>query len=254
MAVLSAPPELAEKYKALNRNISVCYNAIDDVQFSRIAPAEISGELKRPPEVRVGYAGSSTHIGDLQSIMTPLCKVMRKDGRVKLIFVGSDMRLQMPMDLIGQCEYAGATVTEPGFNSSKLGDQSLLASVRYLDLIRSADLDIQIAPLASTVFNRSKSELKLLEAAILGTTAVCSNFGPYRRYLDSAPSGVPVAAGCSDPNEWKSTLRLLIGSAMMRQQIAQANYEFVRDNHLVSQKVHQWAEAIEKTMAQKAAV
>lgn len=239
-------PELAEEYRKYNPHISICYNAIADQQFHRIAPVEIRGTPKREGEIRIGYAGSTTHQGDFAVMMSALVKIMQANPEVRMVFIGHDMRLMMPESVIRRCEFAGSTASPENLTGEQLGDHSMLSSVKYYDLIKASDLDIQIAPLANLTFNRSKSYLKVMEAGAMGIPIVCSRFGPYRQYQDEAPEGIPVVASCVDVREWRSTLEYLIGSALFRRQIAQANLKYVQRHHLMSQKVDQWAEAVDQ--------
>ncbi|MBI4743223.1 MAG: hypothetical protein HY776_00055, partial [Actinobacteria bacterium] len=68
-----------------------------------------------------------------------------------------------------------------------------------------ANIDIGLAPLADTVFNRCKSDLKLLEYGILGIPSVASYTGPYIEPIDK---GYVLKARNS--KDWIKQLRKLI--------------------------------------------
>ena len=54
-------------------------------------------------------------------------------------------------------------------------------NANLVDYLHNLDFDIGVAPLAYNVFNRSKSDIKVLEYASLGIPAVASDVRPVRR-------------------------------------------------------------------------
>lgn len=245
-------PELKDAYSHLNENISVCYNAIDDEWFDKISPKEIMGEPQRAGQIRIGYAGSSTHYGDFQMIATPIYKILKNNPQVRMVFVGggqmpgiqkrSAMMTILPETVWPQCEFFPGTDSDPTYQPGD--DETKLASVRYYKRIQEADIDIHIAPLTPCSFNACKSELKAIQAGALGSPIVVSRFGPYKRYADEGPAGI--VASCYDAKEWRSTLEALIGSAFMRKELASNNYNHVKRHHLSSHKVSQWNDVLQR--------
>lgn len=69
-----------------------------------------------------------------------------------------------------------------------------------------AGIGIGIAPLADTVFNRSKSWLKILELSAAGVPWIASPREDYRRF--AAATGVGALA--ERPNQWRAALKRLV--------------------------------------------
>lgn len=74
--------------------------------------------------------------------------------------------------------------------------------------------DIGLAPLAPTAFNRSKSDLRLLELAALGIPWIASDFGPYSRDRN-VRGGLHVSAR----NSWRECLTAVATDADMRREL-----------------------------------
>lgn len=69
-----------------------------------------------------------------------------------------------------------------------------------------AGIGIGIAPLADTVFNRSKSHLKILELSAAGVPWVASPRADYRRFHEETGAGLLA----DRPNAWRAALKRLV--------------------------------------------
>ena len=56
-----------------------------------------------------------------------------------------------------------------------------------------AEMDINLAPLVDTVFNRAKSEIKWLEAALVGVPTIASDLGSFSEAIKQEQTGILVA-------------------------------------------------------------
>ncbi|WP_158783530.1 CmcI family methyltransferase [Pantoea sp. BAV 3049] len=83
----------------------------------------------------------------------------------------------------------------------------------YQDYLRVlAECDINLAPLEDYVFNYSKSNIKYIEASILGLPSVCSPRPTFSRVIEHGENGFL----CESTGEWESVLNQLIDSAELR--------------------------------------
>lgn len=235
--VTVSTPGLKDEYAKFNPNIHVCYNSVDDAQFARFADRELTGFPKRDGEIRIGWAGSDTHRADFGMVLKQTCKVLESIPWAKMVFIGADMRSMLPAHLRGRAEYAGATW---GRHQFKKGDEERadLGPIAYFDLVDQADLDVAIAPIESTTFNRCKSYIKVLEYGMLGIPALASNFGPYRQYAHNGPILI------ADPEGWENRLRMLCINQNERLAYARHNREAVGMLHLISQRIGEWESAL----------
>ncbi len=98
-----------------------------------------------------------------------------------------------------------------------------LDALPYGEYLRElADSDLTIAPLADDGFNGFKSQVKVLEAGLLGVPFVASHT-LYDRYVDDGVSAVL----CED-DRWEEHLARVVEDLPLRRQLAQAGRESVR--------------------------
>lgn len=81
---------------------------------------------------------------------------------------------------------------------------------------RIASVDINLAPLTDTIFNRAKSENKWVEAALVQTVTAASNLGAFAEMVQDGEDGVL----CRDEAEWLEKLQWLIDDEPARKAIA----------------------------------
>jgi len=96
------------------------------------------------------------------------------------------------------------------------GWQGVLEFPRF---IRRLNVDIMLAPLEDIEFNRSKSNIKALEATAIGVPLVCSNVEPYK--------GLPGA--CDTTEYFIHTIQLLASNSDARQEMWNKQYEILKD-------------------------
>ena len=86
-------------------------------------------------------------------------------------------------------------------------------------------VDINLAPLVDSVFNRAKSEIKWMEAALVKVPTVASHIGAFSDMVKDGETGLLAKDG-----EWKEKLERLILSPDLRQELAENAYDFVLEN------------------------
>lgn len=168
--VVSTAP-LAEELSRFTPHIKIAPNGL---------PVEIWGELKSRKrtknKLRVGWAGGSTHAGDL-SLIKPLIKAFEKE--IEWVFMG-----MKPDDV--QCEFhSGVPINV------------------YPEKLASLDLDLALVPLEINQFNICKSNLRLLELGACGIPVICTDIEPYR-------CGLPVMRVNNRYAEWADALNMHI--------------------------------------------
>ena len=147
--IVSTKP-LAEAYNGFCRDIRVVPNYIEHAKWEHLNPRRRAGRLPR-----VGWAGSTSHGGDL-AFAVDLVKALADE--VEWVFFG-----MCPEELKPLVEYH-----EP----VSIGD--------YPSKLADLNLDLAVAPLEIHAFNEAKSHLKLLEYGILGYPVICTDIAPYQ--------------------------------------------------------------------------
>ncbi len=200
--VVSTEP-LAEAVRPyLRRPAVVVANALD----SRAWLTEVEPAL--PPAddaTRMLYMGTKTHHDDLLLLDGALDMLRGETARpLVLEVIGISDRL-------GEIDWAVALdVPATSRNYPEF--------VRWLRIQRRR-WAVAVAPLRDTPFNRSKSDVKLLEYAMLGLPVVASNAGPYRG------SRFATALVGDGPAAWADALRAILvdpSSAQARAEEARA--------------------------------
>ena len=168
---------------------------------------EIAAALRREPRVpsddgtvRIIYgSGSRTHDTDFASAAPALLRLMRERPAVRLRIVGK-LRLPTEMDEIAA-------------RVERLGQTDYRT---WLGLLAGAD--VSLAPLAPTVFNDAKSNIKYLEAAILGVPSICSPRASFRAAIEDG--GTAILA--EDEEAWYAGLARLTDDAPFRRRVGEA--------------------------------
>ncbi|GAX48167.1 rhamnan synthesis F family protein [Pseudolactococcus reticulitermitis] len=130
---------------------------------------------KDDQKVKIGYfSGSITHNENFNLIMPTILQILKEFPQTELHLVG---HLTIPDEM-------------------KIY-QKQLVSHDFLDWIDLptlvAKMDINLAPLVDTVFNRAKSEIKWLEAALVGVPTIASDIGSFSEAIMNEQTGILAA-------------------------------------------------------------
>lgn len=175
----------------INRNVA----SREMFDFSRIAFEE--GGRRSDSNTVLGYfSGSMTHNADFKEIIPALAVIFNRHQNVYLKVVGD---LTLPKGL------------------EKYGSRIIQAEkVDWRDLPRLIrSVDINLAPLESTLFNEAKSENKWTEASLVGVPTVASNFGAFATAIIDGKTGIL----CSCQDEWLAAIEDLVEHKERRLQI-----------------------------------
>lgn len=157
----------------------------------------------------IGYfSGSITHNADFEIVLPALVSIMEKYENVRLLIGGE---LTLPEELLRFGDRVDAF--------SFCGWQRLTFHI--------AKCDINIAPLADSLFNRAKSENKWLEAALLKVPTIASNVGAFADSIEDGKTGILCE---NDTLSWKNALIGLILSSERRKELGCAAYRYCREN------------------------
>ncbi|MEI7263708.1 glycosyltransferase [Pectobacterium carotovorum] len=146
--VVVSTPALAEAYSEYHPDIRVAYNRLPASWWKGLVSLKRQG--KKP---RVGWAGGSSHKGDL-AILRSVVKEL--ENEVEWVFMG-----MKPEGV--KCEFhSGVPI---GYYPQKTA---------------SLNLDLALVPLEYNQFNECKSNLRLMELGACGVPVICTDIEPYR--------------------------------------------------------------------------
>ena len=107
----------------------------------------------------------------------------------------------------------------------------------YPHLLSELRVDIGLAPLRDTIFNRAKSDVKYLEYAATGAAVIASPVSPYRAAI--APDrGLIVPE--NTPEAWDAAIEELVTNGARRRGLAQAAYDWVRQERSIEATDARW--------------
>ena len=127
--------------------------------------------VRRPDRVVIGWGGSRAHREDLRAVIPALAGVLERHPEVELA-VMTDAELRPAFDGL------------PAERVSFTPWGALASYYRFLE-----GIDIGIAPLAPTAFNRCLGDTRFMEYAAHGVLAVCADLEPYRDVVRPGETG-----------------------------------------------------------------
>ena len=197
------------KYKdsvLLNRNLASSELIAVSSQF-------LKEDFGADDRIKIGYfSGSISHNENFELIKPAIKEVLDNYPFVELHIVG---HLDIPQDMK---QYTQRIVIHEYVDWKAL--PQLISQV-----------DINLAPLVDSVFNRAKSEIKWIEAALVKVPTIASHIGAFADMMIDGQTGL-----LAKDSEWKEKLESLILSADLRRELAENAYAFVLENCSLDKK------------------
>lgn len=169
------------------------------------------------------FSGSLTHNQDFEIVRPALMRLMEKYPQVWLLLVGE-------LDASDELQKFRDRIVR-----KKTTDWRELPK-----LIVQAD--INLAPLEDTIFNRSKSEIKWIEAALVRVPTVASKLGAFEVMVKDGVTGVLCE---NEDDAWYQRLARLVEQEAQRKMIAQQAYSYVMQHCTTIAKAKEYSVFIE---------
>jgi glycosyltransferase involved in cell wall biosynthesis len=255
----------ANEIRKFNKNVIVLPNAIDPLepQFNEpTLPSE---------KIRVGWLGGSSHLHDLKLLDGTVSKLAPLQDKLQFYVCGFDIRGTVT-ELNKQTGEQKQRPIRPDETVWKLYEEIFTNNYkiitpeyksfldRYVDeeypnaksenyvriWTRSVDsyarnysnFDISLAPIKNHVFNRMKSQLKVIEAGFYKKALIASNVGPYTIDLKSAYSNGKFTDGnallvdeVKSHKDWYQSIKRLVENPNMIADLGERLYETVKDKY-----------------------
>lgn len=217
--VIAGSKYLAEYIARYNPNITHIDAAFD---FSITQGLE---KRPRTKKIKIVYSGSIYRDQDFICVIDALKKILIEySDVVEIYFYG-----YVPQQL-------------ENFNNV-IFDRNAYPYVDYIKMQFQAGFDIGLAPLADTMSNRSKSNLKYREYSACGIAGVYTNIPPYSKCVSNFNNGLLVA---QTTEAWFEAIKLLIEDAPLRKNIVEVAYADVFENYSNKTIAHQWRLLLDK--------
>jgi glycosyltransferase involved in cell wall biosynthesis len=196
------------------QSILSTYNAIPSHKKAYLLPNGFSSKLmqlhvKKDSERQQDYisifygAGSNTHDADFDMIHNAIAKILKKYKNVHLFVIG-------PLRL------------NPIFQKfpKQVHQISRLSAKNYF--MEISKYDIALMPLTDTFFNNCKSNIKFIEASVLGIPSIASDRVEFNQVIHDGENGFLVQ---DDDDAWYRKIEKLVTDADLRRQFAKNAFQ-----------------------------
>ena len=209
---ITSTNQLQEELKKYQSTVLLNRNLASDELIS-ISSQFLKDYSQVSDVVKIGYfSGSISHNENFELIKPAIKQLLTKYSNVQLHIVGI---LDIPKDMK---PFGNQIVTHDYVDWDKL--PALISEV-----------DINLAPLVDSIFNRAKSEIKWIEAALVKVPTVASKIGAFSDEVVDGETGL-----LATDDEWFDKLESLILSLELRQKLAESAYRAVLENCTLSKK------------------
>lgn len=212
---------LAEQWRSMGAsNVAVFPN-----QLVHLQPlAEI---VERP--FTIGWAGSPGHFADLYQVAPYLQHWLDAHPEAHLAIMTHELAQEF------------FHLDSERFHFKPFGSIE-----SYLDFLGS--IDVGIAPLLPTQYNKGRSDVKFLEYASCGVAGIYQNLEPYRQSVKHCETGLLF----STPEELIERLNQLYQDKVLRLKLRKQAYDYVREQRMLAAHIHkriEWYQSLGKTNA-----
>ena len=263
--VITTTEIFANEIRKFNKNVIVLPNAIDpnEPQFKEPTPTS--------NKIRVGWLGGSSHLHDLKLLDGMVNKLSPMQDKLQYYVCGFDIRGtvteinketgQQTQRPIKPQETVWVRYEEIFTNNYKIispeyktfldkfqeGDYPAIQNENYVRVwTRPVDsyarnysnFDISLAPIKNHIFNRMKSQLKVIEAGFYKKAIIASNVGPYTIDLKHALDKGQFTNGnallvneSNNHSDWAKNIKKLVDNPNMITDLGERLYETVKERY-----------------------
>jgi glycosyltransferase involved in cell wall biosynthesis len=263
--VITTTEIFANEIKKFNKNVVVLPNAIDpeEPQFKKETP--------KSDKIRVGWLGGSSHLHDLKLLDGMVSKLSPLQDKLQYYVCGFDTRgtvteinqqtgeqTQRPIkpqetvwvkyEQIFTNDYK---IISPNYKifldkfedsefSGVENENYVRVWTRPVDTYAGnySNFDISLAPIKNHIFNRMKSQLKVIEAGFYKKALIASNIGPYTIDLKHAMKNGEFTDGNAllvdehkNHSDWAKNIKKLVENPNMITDLGERLYETVKDKY-----------------------
>ena len=262
----------ADEIKKLNKNVFVLPNAIDPTE------AQFTPNLEPSDRIRIGWLGGSSHLHDLQ-ILDGVVSKLKSAGlldKVQFVLCGFDLRgTHTEIDPVTKQQKTRNILPKESvwYQYERIfTDDYKAISPEYKDFLLKFEqaeypnvsnepyrrvwtkhissyatnynlFDVSLAPLEENIFNKVKSQLKVIEAGFHKKALIGQNYGPYQIDLNHAikfGGEFDMTANAilvdSDKNhkDWFGAIKKLVNNPEMITVLQNNLYNTIKDRYSIN--------------------
>ena len=255
----------AEEISKLNKNVAVFPNAINPNE------SQFKEKTQESERLRIGWLGGSSHLHDLELLDQSFSKLLSYSKNLQYVLCGFDTRGSVT-EIVAETgehkrrdilphetvwakyeniftqnyqiisedykKYLLKFVQEPFENESKESYVRVWTRPVQSYAKNYSKFDVSLAPIKNHMFNRMKSQLKVIEAGFYKKALIASNLGPYTidlKHCLKNGSFVDGNALLVDENrnhsDWAKYIEKLLKNPNMVKDMGERLYETVKDKY-----------------------
>lgn len=183
-AITVSTPQLKDRHEQYNKPVFVNPNSID------LKTRSFPRKVRKNGKIRIGWLGSACHWENLQIIQQAVKDIVANYPNVEFVFTNlyGDLWSNPPPEVanrvIPACNLMGCK------ERHAVCSKAYVTFDRYAKLINRLNLDIGLAPIYDNLFNRSKSNLRILEYWSDHAAVIASPVRPYRETVKDGKNGL----------------------------------------------------------------
>ena len=179
---------------------------------------------EKPERLTIGWAGSSSHIGDIELVFPALEAIGREHPEVAIEMRGCALPPNCSLEALPNFHHMPWTpVPEYG---------ARMPVWRW---------SIALAPITDHSFNFSKSAAKAIEAGYCGIPCLMSWLRPYEEFVHHDKELEWLL--CASPSSWERKLRELVNDDVRREELGRRMRKVVDDHYSWNRPHEGWLEA-----------
>lgn len=259
MYVTTTTTIFADEIRKINKNVFILPNAIDPEE------SQFKQQTEKSDLVRFGWLGGSSHLHDLEMLRGSVGKLKDLKDKFQMYLCGFDTRgvvteinqqngkqTQRPIkpeetvwyeyEKIFTENYKMITPEHEEylrqFERGTYDDPNAFYHRVWTEPVTSyaknyAKFDVSLAPIKDHIFNRMKSQLKVIEAGFYKKALIASDVGPYTIDLKHSlkngnfVDGNALLVDKSRPNDWSKYMKKLINNPSWVEDLGERLYETV---------------------------
>ena len=215
---------LAQEMKAYNKNVWVIPNTIDPEIW------KVPVKKNRAKKIRIGWVYGPTHEQDVPLIVPVVKEILKKYPNVEFHHIGWKSEA---------FDYFANDQQKMVFGTSGYKE--------FPKFLASLGMDILIAPLIDDEFNRGKSNIKWMEAAMCEIPMVASDVYPYSVSITNGKDGYLAKS----TSEWINNLSKLIESKERRVKMGKNAKKTVLSKYQVKDHLKKYVDVFSEVTKEK---
>lgn len=269
MNVTTTTGIFADEIKKYNKNVFVLPNAVDPTE------KQFKPNLEPNERIRIGWLGGSSHLKDLE-ILNGVVGKLKSDGlmdKIQFVLCGFDTRgTHTEIDSVTKEQRTRAIkpIESVWYRYEKIfTDNYTIISPEYQNYLMKFTqeeypnvtnepyrrvwtkpistyasnynlFDISLAPIEENIFNKVKSQLKVIEAGFHHKAIIAQNFGPYKIDLTNTlkyGGGFDLSANSilidsnKNTKDWYTAIKKLIQNPELVKTLQDNLYNTVKDTY-----------------------